>query len=237
MCGRVRFAAAAGTLAVAAAGCAAPAATSTSANLLVSSPRTQTHLGGAPGQAPPMCPQPGAVGASNGKPFPQPTDFEVPRIRGPFTDVGAILQPDPVGGARRVSARLDVVADLGPTAISPTPNSPTRNSPIPTSSTDRAAAALLDDQLHAGTEPGLVVRRVVNNPTPGPFSVSLAALNAALYGMTPTGADASTTVIAPALVASSYTVYLITTVDETPCGLPGGAEVSDAIQTIARLVR
>ena len=233
MCGRVRFAAAAAgaTLALAAAGCAAPAASSPPASSLVSSPGTETHLG-QPGQAPPVCPQPGAVGASNGKPFPQPTVFEVPRIQGPFTDVGVILQPEHVGGARRVSARLDVVADLGPTTISPTPNSP-----IPTSSTDRAAAALLDDQLHAGTEPGLVLRRVVNNPTPGPFSVSLAALNAVLYGMTPAGADASPTVIAPSLVASSYTVYLITAVDESPCGLPAGAEVSDAIQTIARLVR
>ena len=229
MCRRVWFAAAATTLA--ATGCAAPAAISTSASSSASSPGPETNLG-APGQAPPICPQPGAVGASNGKPFPQPTDFEVPQIRGPFTDVGVILQPDHVGGARRVSARLDVVADLGPTTISPTPNSQ-----IPTSSADRAAAALLDDQLHAGTEPGLVLRRVVNNPTPGPFSVPLDALNAALYGMTPTGADASPTAIAPSLVASSYTVYLITAVDESPCGLPAGAEVSDAIQTIARLVR
>lgn len=203
--------------------CADPTTTSTPATSIIPGSSPETHLGPLPGQAPPMCPQPGALPALDEKPLPEPTGFEVPHIRGPFTSIGVILQPDHEGGARLVSARIDVVADSGG---------------IPNPVTDRSAAAKLDDQIHAGTEPGLAARRAINDPAPGPFSVSLAALNAALYGKAPANTDATSGEIASPPVAPSYTVYLVMTVDQAPC-LSGATEpqLSHPVVIVAKLLR
>jgi hypothetical protein len=162
----------------------------------------------------------------NGQPLVAQISGALPQVHGPFGNIGVRLN---AGAGTLRDARIDVVVDSGST---------------PSTLTEASAN---DDQLSAGTEPGLAARASITGFAPGNFSLSLGALDTTLRLPLPTGTVATNAASGPAgttasvvpvpspPAGTSYTAYFIAHLDVAACN--GGSPADGlAIEPLATLI-
>jgi len=148
-------------------------------------------------------------------------------LHGPFSSVGVSFGQQSAG-MKVTSARLDVVdRDKQPPGVAGV------------ASAGPSAAAQAQDQLAAGSEAGVVARSQLTTFSPGPFVVSLAAVNQALHltgtpsvyvPPTPTYYATPGAALPPtsAVPAGGYEVYLVMQYQEGSCRPGATASGGDA---------